>query len=91
MCIRDRYASNLGGDGELWAKRPLAEDVRRYAALDAWLLKEIYAAMEHANVLDEDWRARVVKESERRVGEYRDLEEPIMQFRCQERAQAPDL
>ena len=89
--VKEQYASNLGGDGELWAKRPLADDVRRYAALDAWLLKEIYAAMEHANVLDEDWRARVVKESERRVGEYRDLEEPIMQFRCQERAQAPDL
>jgi len=89
--VKEQYASNLGGDGELWAKRPLAEDVRRYAALDAWLLKEIYSAMEHANVLDEDWRARVVKESERRVGEYRDLEEPIMQFRCQERAQAPDL
>ena len=66
--VKEQYASNLGGDGELWAKRPLAEDVRRYAALDAWLLKEIYAAMEHANVLDEDWRARVVKESERRVG-----------------------
>ena len=62
-----------------------------YAALDAWLLKEIYAAMEHGAVLDEDWRVRVVKESDRRVGEYRDLTEPIMQFRSQERAQAPDL
>lgn len=89
--VKEQYASNLGGDGELWARRPLAEDVRRYAALDAWLLKEIYAAMEHGAVLDEDWRVRVVKESDRRVGEYRDLTEPIMQFRSQERAQAPDL
>ena len=32
-------------DGDLWARRPLTDDARRYAALDAWILMKLNHAM----------------------------------------------
>ena len=89
--VKELYAPDLGGDGNLWALRPMADDVRRYAALDVWLLQEMHAAMEHAGALDEEWTKRVWKASEQRTSEYRDLDQPVLQFRDRERAVAPDL
>ena len=43
--VKASFAPDLGGDGTLWARRPLSADVRRYAALDAWLLVRIHDAM----------------------------------------------
>jgi len=85
------YAPALGGDSQLWAQRPMGDDVRRYAALDAWLLQEIDAAMRYTHALDAEWEARVVKASAGRTGEYRDLASPVLQFRDRERAVAPDF
>ncbi|EEH60389.1 uncharacterized protein MICPUCDRAFT_38106 [Micromonas pusilla CCMP1545] len=89
--VKASFAPDLGGDGTLWARRPLSADVRRYAALDAWLLVRIHDAMSDARALDAEWTRRVTSASEGRVREYRDLEEPVLQFRNVERAVAPDL
>ena len=89
--VKEMYAPDMGGDGQLWALRPLGDDVRRYAALDVWLLQEIHAAMMSAGALDDDWIVRVRRASASRTGEYRDLTEPVLQFRDPERAQAPNI
>ena len=41
--VKGLYAGAGGGDSQLWALRPFAEDVRRYAALDAWILLQLHA------------------------------------------------
>jgi exonuclease 3'-5' domain-containing protein 1 len=89
--VKEMYAPDKGGDGNLWALRPMVDDVRRYAALDAWLLQEIHAAMLHGQSLDEAWTKRVWAASATRTSEYRDLTEPVLQFRDPERAAAPDF
>ena len=89
--VKEMYAPDKGGDGQLWAQRPMLDDVRRYAALDAWLLQEIHAAMTHSQALDEGWTKRVWDGSATRTGEYRDLTRPVLQFRDPERAVAPDF
>jgi ribonuclease D len=65
--------------------------MRRYAALDVWLLLRIHGAMTEDQALDDAWRARVVAASAHRETEYRALAEPVLQFRDPERAVAPDL
>ena len=89
--VKEMYAPDQGGDGQLWALRPLADDVRRYAALDVWLLRQIHAAMTNSCALDDDWTEKVWRASKARTGEYRDLKEPVLQFRDPERAQAPNM
>ena len=65
-----------GGDARLWALRPISLEMRRYAALDVWLLLRIHQAMTEDQALDEAWRARVVAASAQRETEYRALAEP---------------
>ena len=89
--VKALYAPDRGGDSGLWALRPIADDARRYAALDVWLLGEIHDAMTSSEALDEEWTRRVVRASEARVVEYRDAKEPVLQFRDPERAVAPDI
>ena len=87
--VKASFAPDLGGDGTLWARRPMSADVRRYAALDVWVLLRIHDAMADANAWDAEWTRRVTAASEGRVREYRDLDEPVLQFRNVERAVAP--
>ena len=83
--------TELASDARLWALRPISLEMRRYAALDVWLLLRIHRAMTEDQALDEAWRARVVAASAHRETEYRALDEPVLQFRDPERAVAPDL
>jgi len=89
--VKSLYAPDKGGDARLWALRPISLEMRRYAALDVWLLLRIHGAMTEDQALDDAWRARVVAASAHRETEYRALAEPVLQFRDPERAVAPDL
>jgi len=74
-------------DGNLWARRPLIDDARRYAALDAWVLMKLDSAMRPNGVtashlfpgFDDSWRKRVKECSEKRLDEYREKEIPVEQ------------
>ena len=67
-------------ESQLWAERPLTEDARRYAALDVWLLIKLYDKMKFDLRDDkDDWTSRSLKESARRVLEFRELEVAIRQ------------
>ena len=86
-------------DGDLWARRPLIDDARRYAALDAWLLMKLDQAMRPNGTtaphlfpgFDEKWNERVLNASRKRIDEYKDKEIPIEQDgkRTAEMTQAP--
>ncbi len=86
-------------DGDLWARRPLIDDARRYAALDAWLLMKLDQAMRPNGTtaphlfpgFDEKWNERVLNASRKRIDEYKDKEIPIEQGgkRTAEMTQAP--
>ena len=89
--VKSLYAPDKGGDARLWALRPISLEMRRYAALDVWLLLRIHRAMTEDQALDDAWRARVAAASAHRETEYRALAEPVLQFRDPERAVAPDL
>jgi exonuclease 3'-5' domain-containing protein 1 len=89
--VKSLYAPDKGGDARLWALRPISLEMRRYAALDVWLLLRIHGAMTEDQALDDAWRARVVAASPHRETEYRALAEPVLQFRDPERAVAQDL
>ncbi len=53
----------------------MTDDVRRYAALDVWLLIKLYEKMMFDLRDDtDDWVARAFKESARRVLAFRELE-----------------
>ena len=72
-------------DGDLWARRPLTDDARRYAALDAWVLMKLNHAMRPNGTtashlfpgFDESWNERVLDASRKRIDEYKDKEVPI--------------
>ena len=74
-------------DGDLWARRPLTDDARRYAALDAWVLMKLNHAMRPNGTtashlfpgFDESWNERVLDASRKRIDEYKDKEVPIEQ------------
>jgi exonuclease 3'-5' domain-containing protein 1 len=74
-------------DGDLWARRPLSDDARRYAALDAWVLMKLDQAMRPSGTtashlfpgFDESWNKRVLDASRKRIDEYREKEVPIEQ------------
>ena len=74
-------------DGDLWARRPLTDDARRYAALDAWILMKLNHAMRPNGTtashlfpgFDESWNERVLDASRKRIDEYKDKEVPIEQ------------
>ena len=74
-------------DGDLWARRPLIDDARRYAALDAWVLMKLDQAMRPNGTtaphlfpgFDEKWNERVLNASRKRIDEYKDKEIPIEQ------------
>ena len=74
-------------DGDLWARRPLTDDARRYAALDAWVLMKLNHAMRPNGTtashlfpgFDESWNERVFDASRKRIDEYKDKEVPIEQ------------
>jgi exonuclease 3'-5' domain-containing protein 1 len=74
-------------DGDLWARRPLSDDARRYAALDAWVLMKLDQAMRPNGTtashlfpgFDESWNKRVLDASRKRIDEYREKEVPIEQ------------
>lgn len=75
--VRKLYAVE---ESQLWAERPLTEDARRYAALDVWLLIKLYDKMKFDLRDDkDDWTSRSLKESARRVLEFRELEVAIRQ------------
>ncbi len=86
-------------DGDLWARRPLIDDARRYAALDAWVLMKLDQAMRPNGTtaphlfpgFDEKWNERVLNASRKRIDEYKDKEIPIDQGgkRTAEMTQAP--
>ena len=86
-------------DGDLWARRPLIDDARRYAALDAWVLMKLDQAMRPNGTtaphlfpgFDEKWNERVLNASRKRIDEYKDKEIPIEQGgkRTAEMTQAP--
>jgi len=86
-------------DGDLWARRPLIDDARRYAALDAWVLMKLDQAMRPNGTtaphlfpgFDEKWNERVLNASRKRIDEYKDKEIPIEQDgkRTAEMTQAP--
>jgi len=70
--VKQLYAAE---ESTLWAERPMTDDVRRYAALDVWLLIKLYEKMMFDLRDDEDdWVARTFKESARRVLAFRELE-----------------
>ena len=89
--VKQMYAPDKGGDASLWALQPITEDLRRYAALDVWLLLRIHGAMVENDALDDEWKKRVITASKHRESEYRELKNPVLQFRDPERAVAPDL
>ena len=67
-------------ESTLWATRPFTDDVRRYAALDVWLLIRLHTKM----VFDlrddtDDWLARTFKASAKRVLEFRELDVAMSQ------------
>jgi len=67
-------------ESTLWATRPLTDDVRRYAALDVWLLIRLHAKMKNDFREDrEEWIARTFKASARRVLEFRELDVAVAQ------------
>ena len=86
-------------DGDLWARRPLIDDARRYAALDAWVLMKLDQAMRPNGTtaphlfpgFDASWNERVLNASRKRIDEYKDKEIPIEQGgkRTAEMTQAP--
>ena len=86
-------------DGDLWARRPLIDDARRYAALDAWVLMKLDQAMRPNGTtaphlfpgFDEKWNERVLNASRKRIDEYKDKEISIEQGgkRTAEMTQAP--
>ena len=86
-------------DGDLWTRRPLIDDARRYAALDAWVLMKLDQAMRPNGTtaphlfpgFDEKWNERVLNASRKRIDEYKDKEIPIEQGgkRTAEMTQAP--
>ncbi len=70
--VKKLYAAE---ESTLWAERPMTDDVRRYAALDVWLLIKLYEKMMFDLRDDtDDWVARAFKESARRVLAFRELE-----------------
>ena len=70
--VKKLYAAE---ESTLWAERPMMDDVRRYAALDVWLLIKLYEKMMFDLRDDtDDWVARAFKESARRVLAFRELE-----------------
>ena len=70
-------------DGDLWTRRPLSDDARRYATLDVWILMKLDAAMNRGVALpgfsDGDWLERVFVQSSKRVHEYKDMKIPVAQ------------
>jgi len=67
-------------ESKLWAERPMSEDMRRYACLDVWLLIKLYEKIKFDLRDDkDDWIARAMKESARRVLEFRELEVAMQQ------------
>ena len=86
-------------DGDLWARRPLIDDARRYAALDVWVLMKLDQAMRPNGTtaphlfpgFDASWNERVLNASRKRIDEYKDKEIPIEQGgkRTAEMTQAP--
>jgi len=67
-------------ESTLWADRPLTDDVRRYAALDVYLLLKLYEKIMFDLKEDkDDWVARTLKESSRRVLAFRELDVAVEQ------------
>ena len=67
-------------ESTLWATRPFTDDVRRYAALDVWLLIRLHSKM----IFDlrddtDDWITRTFKASAKRVLEFRELDVAMSQ------------
>ena len=87
--IKSAFSPALGGDARLWALRPLTQDVKRYAALDAWLLFELHTAL--APSVEPDWMRRITAASEARCGEFRDAAVAVEQKRNSDSALAPDF
>ena len=95
--VKNMYTSVI--DGDLWARRPLIDDARRYAALDAWVLMKLDQAMRPNGTtaphlfpgFDASWNERVLNASRKRIDEYKDKEIPIEQGgkRTAEMTQAP--
>ena len=71
-----------GGEGEVWASRPLSDELQCYAALDVECCRALHDAMRAdlaaggaaVKPAADELLARVRAASERRLGEYRDLE-----------------
>jgi exonuclease 3'-5' domain-containing protein 1 len=67
-------------ESTLWADRPLTDDVRRYAALDVYLLLKLHEKIMFDLREDkDDWVARTLKESSRRVLAFRELDVAVEQ------------
>lgn len=67
-------------ESDLWALRPFTDDVRRYAALDVWLLIKLYVKISFDLRDDkDDWVDRARNASAKRVLEFRELEVAVQQ------------
>jgi len=67
-------------ESDLWALRPFTDDVRRYAALDVWVLIKLYVKISFDLRDDKDgWVDRARNASAKRVLEFRELEVAMQQ------------
>lgn len=73
--VKQLYASQAGGDPHFWRSRPLSDQAVEYAALDVQLLMELHYQLKTR--LDSTWESKVLTVSYERLGEFRDLVEPV--------------
>lgn len=65
------------GDENVWSTRPLPHDAIKYASNDVHTIAHLYRLM-IARTIPDDWIAKVYKESQRRLNEYRSREEELV-------------
>jgi len=79
--VQEQVRAEEGQDAHtLWGIRPMNQAMRWYAALDTMAILETYHKIERIeHAADPSLRSRVLKASEARLGEYRDLEQELDQ------------
>ena len=80
-----------GGDGELWARRPLDVPALRYAAADALLTYRLGVVLTPELNRSAGSMERVLRASDARVREWRDLPDAVPQERCAAHGVAPEV
>jgi len=77
--VKQLYAPQAGGDPDFWRLRPLNELALQYAAMDVHLLLKLYHTLDER--LSPQSRVSILGLSKRRIEEFRDSAQPVMNRR----------